>query len=290
MKRKVLGEEFFTPSDLAQRCVTSVGKRFPLGSFDLIVEPSAGTGAFFELLPDERRLGIDITPRHSDLLEMDFLEWNPPAQGGRILTIGNPPFGQRAAIAVQFVERACLFSQVVAFILPRSFKKYTFQNRVPKDFHLVDWFDCEDFLRPDGETVKVKAVFQVWERRSSPRALMRPPDTHPDFGMKHGHLSRLSPEEVENFRTLYEFTIPQVGSDFRPRDVDQVTKGSHWFIRPHADGVRERFERLDFSFLDGMNTAHTSLSKRDIVAAYIAAGGSSEEHGPGGQGALYPLS
>jgi hypothetical protein len=33
-------------------------------------------------------------------------------------------------------------------------------------------------------------------------------------------------------------------------------------------GVRERFERLDFGFLDGMNTAHTSLSKKDIIAAY----------------------
>lgn len=280
MKREVLREDYFTPIDLAERCVSLVDAAYDLSKFGLIIEPSAGSGAFFNLLPRETRMGIDIAPRHPELIERDFLEWRPPTASGRVLAIGNPPFGQRAAIAVQFIRHACTFSDVVAFILPRSFKKYTFQDRVPLDFHLVDSFDCEKFLRPDGEAVTVKAVFQVWEHRSELRSQTRLPDSHPDFFMKHGHLSRLTAAELEVLRANFEFTIPQVGGDFRPRDVTSVERGSHWFIRPNVPGVRERFESLDFGFLEGLNTAHTSLSKRDIVAAYVSATGRQPDKPP----------
>lgn len=273
MKRQVLGEEYFTPPSLAASCVDLVDTHFPLSEFGSVVEPSAGSGAFYELLPPDSRIGIDIAPKHPDVLESDFLDWAPSPGHDRILTIGNPPFGQRAAIAVRFLEHACKFSDVVAFILPRSFKKYTFQNRVPRYFHLVDSLDCEEFVGPNGGPVSVKAVFQIWERRSYHRRIEMLPDSHPDFRMKHGHLSRLTAEQLLDLRANFEFTIPQVGSDFRPRDVMAVSRGSHWFIQPMVPGVRARFEELDFSFLENMNTAHTSLSKRDIIAAYIAATG-----------------
>lgn len=272
MKRTVATEQYLTPDHLARRCVDLVAARFDLAQFDLVVEPSAGAGAFFDLLPPTTRLGIDIAPGHPDLVEADFLTWHPEPSPRRVLTIGNPPFGQRAALAVDFLEHACSFSDVVAFILPRSFNKYTFQNRVPRDFHLVDSIECQEFVGPDGVPVQVRAVFQVWEKRDELREVVDLPSTHPDFSMRHGHLSRLSELELARLRRDYEFTVPQVGADFRPRAVETVTRGSHWFIRPHVAGVRERFEQLDFSFLDGMNTAHKSLSKRDIVAAYVAAG------------------
>lgn len=271
MKRTVLTERYFTPPDLARRCVGLVAARFGLETFDLVVEPSAGEGAFFDLLPPSTRLGIDVDP-YPGLLRGDFLAWRPDGGRGRVLTVGNPPFGQRAALAVDFLDHACSFSDVVAFILPRSFNKYTFQDRVRRDFHLVDSFDCDEFVGPDGSPKRVRAVFQVWERRDHLREMVALPGSHPDFEMRHGHLSRLSEVELAGLRRDYEFTVPQVGMDFRPRPVDTVTRGSHWFIRPNVPGVRERFERLDFSFLDGMNTAHKSLSKRDIVAAYVATG------------------
>lgn len=270
MKRTVAGERYFTPPDLAQRCVDLLAARFPLADFDLVVEPSAGEGAFFERLPPRTRVGLDLDPGHPDLLRADFLTWRPEPTPQRVLTIGNPPFGQRGALAVRFLAHACSYSDVVAFILPRSFNKYTFRNRVPRPFHLIDSLECDSFLDPDGRSVEVRAVFQVWERREELREIVAMADSHPDFAMRHAHLSRLTAAELTRLRRDHEFTIPQVGASFAPRDVETVVAGSHWFIRPHVPGVRERFERLDFSFLDGMNTAHTSLSKRDIVAAYTA--------------------
>jgi len=245
-----------------------------LSTFSLIIEPSAGEASFLSLLPQDRRLGVDIEPRAGGIVRADFLEWAPPARDGRTLVIGNPPFGQRAALAFDFLERACAMADAVAFILPRSFNKWTFQNRVPDFFHLRDAFDCEDFYLSGGKSHSVKTVFQIWERKTVRRAKTVLPSAHPHFQMRHCHLSRVMPSELKGLRDMYEFTIPQVGMRFTPQDVRDVTRGSHWFIRPLVEGVRERFDRLDFSFLNGMNTAHMSLSKRDIVAAYVAIAGS----------------
>ena len=277
MKRQVDKEQFFTPQHVAEACVALAQSTIDFNAFDVIVEPSAGVGTFLDLLPADRRIGIDIDPQRSDLIAADFLGWRPEANAGRVLVIGNPPFGQRAALAVAFITHACTFADVVAFILPRSFRKYTFQNRVPRTFHLQASLDCDEFVTRDGTPVSVKTVFQVWRKQDALRDLVHPPDKHPHFDMKHAHLSRVSPEQRAALRRDYAFTIPQVGSDFRPRSVDDVTQGSHWFIRPLVDGVQERFTELDFSFLDDMNTAHKSLSKRDIIAAYMTVCGESWE-------------
>ena len=272
MKRTVGTEPYFTAPDLSRRCVEYAASLLDLDAFAMMVEPGAGAGAFLRHLPPDRRLGMDIEPRHPAIRRADFLTWQPPAGTGRVLTIGNPPFGQRGALAMRFLDHACGFSDAVAFILPRSFRKWTFENRVDPFFHLAGSFDCEEFHDVDGRARSVRTVFQVWQRQPDRRVIVEPPGSHPDFEMFHAHLSRTDEAERARLRRDYAFTVPQVGADFRPRDVATVTRGSHWFIRPLAAGVRERFERLDFGFLAGLNTAHTSLSKRDIVAAYVAAG------------------
>jgi len=259
---------FFTAPHLAARCVKLLDARCKMKSYDLVVEPSAGDGVFLTLLPEDRRVGIDVAPGHPEVLCGDFLAWQPPVSAGRILTIGNPPFGQRASLALAFIEHAATFSDTIAFILPRSFNKYTFMNRVPRYFHLLDSFTCDEFCGPRGEDRRVNAVFQIWQRRSRVRALLQLPDSHPDFEMQHAHLSRTSPDALDKLRREFEFTIPQVGMNFRPRPVENVSRGSHWFIKPNVPGVKERFERADYAFIDDMNTAHKSLSKRDIIAAY----------------------
>ncbi len=270
VKRTVGTEQYFTDAPLAQRCVALTDETLGLGGFSLVIEPSAGDGSFLRLLPAGRRLGVDVDPRADDVVRADFLTWSPSRRSGRTLVIGNPPFGQRAALAMAFLDRACSFADAVALVLPRSFNKYTFQDRVDERFHLLTSMDCEDFHDADGRPRTVKAVFQVWERREPPRTKVVRPDSHPDFTMRHCHLSRVGPERLEHLREEYEFTIPQVGSRFSPRDVASVTRGSHWFVRPLTAGVRQRFELLDLGFLENMNTAHTSLSKRDVVRAYAA--------------------
>ncbi|NBU32252.1 MAG: hypothetical protein EBS36_03670 [Actinobacteria bacterium] len=270
MKRQVEKEQYFTSNELAKKCISLVDSRFGLTHFDLIIEPSAGDGAFLNSLPTDRSIGIDIDPQNPQIIKGDFLEWAPETRMSkqRILTIGNPPFGARAAVAVKFMNHAASFSDVIAFILPMSFNKYTFQDRISPMFHLVESFNCSDSFRtPSGQT-KVNTVFQIWELKNEPREKTRRKNEHPHFQMKHAHLSRVSEIEMANLRENHEFAIAQVGSNFEPKDPWQLTQGSYWFISPKVPEVRQRFSRLDFSSLSGMNVAHMSLAKSDIIEAY----------------------
>lgn len=256
---------------MVAQCLELLGRHYSLDSFDLIVEPSAGAGAFLLQLPAEKRVGFDILPLHDGVVAQDFFTWEPPPPSGKVLTIGNPPFGRRAKLAVQFIEKAASYSDVIAFILPRSFNKYTFQNRVPLEFHLVDSLECENFEAPDGEPLTIKSVFQIWEKRDTPRSKVAVPRSHPDFELRHAHLTRVTPAQLTELHRDYEFAIPQVGKQFSPRDADTITKGSYWFVKPLKPGVRKTCENLDFTFLDDMNVNLKSLSKADIVSAYQAA-------------------
>lgn len=268
VKRNVNLEQYFTCRRLAAKCLATVEKYYALESFTIVLEPSAGDGAFFSLLPKSNRVGIDLEPLADGILKADFFEWEPPLFEENILSIGNPPFGQRGALAVDFVNRTCQFSRVIAFILPRTFRKDTFYNRVDPMFHLVEQFDCDDFRTPEGEKVVVKSVFQIWEKRNTPRAAIARELSHADFDLKHAHLSRISQQELISLRANYDFAIAQVGSNFTPKDVFEVTKGSYWYVKAHKPSVREVFERLNFDFLDGMNLSFKSLSKKDIIQAY----------------------
>lgn len=265
--RTVSLEQYFTTDKLVDKCVYVIQSLYDFDKFDLIVEPSAGDGAFLNRLPHQSTLAIDIEPRHPSIEKADFLSWKPQ-KVGRILTVGNPPFGIRASLATKFLLHACEFSEVVAFILPRSYKKYTMQERVPRNFHLVEEFECQDFRKPNGTPIKVPCVFQIWEKRDALREEEKQETSHPDFEMYHRHMSKTTEEERRKLREDYHFTIPQVGTNFSPRDVNSVSTGSHFFIRTKSPQVTELFYKLDFSFLNGTFTRLASLSKKDIVRAY----------------------
>lgn len=270
MKRAVDKEQYYTSASLVDRCVDELSSLFPLHEFGMVVEPSAGDGAFLSQLSAVEHIALDIDPRHPSVRKADFFSWSPPRPDplkSSILTLGNPPFGQRGCLAMRFMKHACEFSDVVAFILPRIFKKHTFQSRIPRQFHLVREFDCDEFRLPDGRTMKVKCVFQVWEKREVLREVPQLDSTHADFDMKHYHMSRL-PFPFSEIRDKYDFSIAQVGSNFLPRDHRTLKAGSHWFIKAKKPHVKDVFMKLDFSFLKDMNTAFMSLSKKDIVFAY----------------------
>jgi len=271
VKREVTHEAYFTDRNIARSCVSRLSDCIPIEEFDLIVEPSAGDGSFLAALPNLPTVALDLTPGAPGILRQDFLTWQPPGDARRILVIGNPPFGQRASLAVKFIAHAASFAHTFAFVLPRSFNKETFHSRIPSLFHLVDSVNLDGPFHRGTTHTYVKTTFQIWVRSHTPRVQTVRPRTHPDFLMRHAHLSRISPDELTQLRDTHDFVIPQVGSNFRPRDVIDVYRGSQWFIKELSPGVRAAFEAADFSFLANMNTAHTSLSRADIVQAYCAA-------------------
>ncbi len=174
LKRDAI-DKFYTRPEIAESCIHPFCLH--IQTSDLIIEPSAGNGAFIEPI---QRMGcpyrlFDIAPEHPEIERQNYLEWEnyrPYLDSGKkIRVIGNPPFGRQSSTAIQFIKKSCEFAQTVAFILPKSFKKESMQKKsFPPHFHLVFEMDLpENAFLVNGEPYDVPCVFQIWERKETPR-------------------------------------------------------------------------------------------------------------------------
>lgn len=165
-------DKFYTNPTLVALCYNQIPD---LADYDLLVEPSAGSGAFLQHpLPASIAVkAYDILPEGANIISVDFLTLKPTEIRGtakRVLTIGNPPFGRNCSSALKFINQAAGYSDTIAFILPKSFKKVSTQNKVSLAFELVSTIDlpANGFLL-DGTVYDVPCVFQVWRRGLVPR-------------------------------------------------------------------------------------------------------------------------
>lgn len=168
-------DQFFTRPEIAKECwisfvnyIQKTGHNFEDYKF---IEPSAGLGAFFNLMPPNKKIGIDIDSFSDDYLRTDFLSWSPEKDGAKYACVGNPPFGYRAWLALSFVNHAAKFSDFVAFILPMAFQsrgKSNVQDRV-KGMQLMhsEILPPNSFIDRDGKSLKVNALWQIWEKRDA---------------------------------------------------------------------------------------------------------------------------
>ena len=134
----------------------------------LFLEPSAGDGSFYNILPEDRRIGLDIEPKLDGIICQDFLSWEPKdIKYDKIIGIGNPPFGLRGNLALRFINHATKFCEFVAFILPPLFDsdgKGSCMGRV-SNFNLIHTEKINtDFYYPNGDKIKINVVFQIWAK------------------------------------------------------------------------------------------------------------------------------
>lgn len=161
-------DQFFTDKATARYCYNkAVEILSPLCNLEdyTFIEPSAGDGSFFDLMPATRRVGIDIEPQCEGVTQSDFLNWRPKTK--KNICIGNPPFGLRGHLALKFINHAALFSDFVCFILPQLFisnGKGNCKNRVKGMGLIHSEVVDSSFYYPDGRDVSVNVVFQVWAK------------------------------------------------------------------------------------------------------------------------------
>lgn len=154
-------DKFYTNPLIAKECINKLN----LEDFDCIIEPSAGSGAFSKQIPGIK--AYDLAPEDITIQEQDWftLDKSIFSKYNKILVVGNPPFGRQSTLAMSFIKESS-FADVIAFILPKSFKKDSVKNRVPLNFWLVYEEDLpKDSFLLDGNKYDVPCVFQVWEKR-----------------------------------------------------------------------------------------------------------------------------
>lgn len=132
------------------------------------IEPSVGEGCFLDNLPKTRRIGIDIEPIRPDVIKHDYLTYTLP--NTKNIVIGNPPFGHRGVLALEFINHSNN-AEYVAFILPMFFKskgKGSIRYRV-KGLNLIyeENLPKNSFYLDNGKDIDVKCCFQIWSKNHS---------------------------------------------------------------------------------------------------------------------------
>jgi len=157
-------DKHYTDGNIAKVLVDTY---IDFSKFDCVVEPSAGGGSFIDTIPPKMRtIAVDIKPDRDDIFQCDFFDiedhFHFSSLDDKILTLGNPPFGYRAQMAVDFINHASIFSDTIAFILPRSFRKPYVINQIDDNFHLIMDIDIEGDIFNTGTCART--CFQIWKK------------------------------------------------------------------------------------------------------------------------------
>jgi len=256
-------DQFYTCSETARYCVEQVLALPCCRDPDIVfLEPSAGAGAFLELLPADSRLGLDIEPRHPEVLEQDFLAYELPDTLAHrpVVVVGNPPFGRNASLAVRFVNQAARIGDVIAFILPKTFQKTSTVRRLDPHLHLIAEYELPAFSFVfEGKPWDVPCTFQVWERRDELRVDEEGVFTHDDFTFVR--------------RSEAQFAVRRVGrsAGIVIRDFANYSRMSHHFVRAHdPEAVIDVLNQVDWTAIRTRTAGVPCVGKEEIVRMYSA--------------------
>lgn len=281
-------DKFYTSPALADRLIDLACETLSVDrSEQLFVEPSAGSGAFSSQLP--RCLAYDLAPEGPGIGQADFLSLEP-GWGRGTVAIGNPPFGKRARLAIEFVNRCAASCDAVAMVLPNTFRRYNTQRRLDPRLALVADADLPEdgSFTFEGRPYSLRCVFQVWVatggafwrpgEMADMRLRRRPPTSHPDFDCWQHNATAESrrhvdgPWELAFWRQGYK----DYSRVFRnPEDYDEVRRIAHetnlqlFLVRPHGEEARRRILSMDLGALASQNLSTPGFGKADFVAEYM---------------------
>jgi len=173
LKRDTI-DKYYTKQSVVELCIDYIKQYINIDFInDLIIEPSAGNGAFIPGIKSlsSKFLFFDLKPENIDILEQDYLELDAYrikqlTNCKKIHVIGNPPFGRQSSLAIKFIKKSTTFADTISFILPKSFKKDSLQKSFPLEFHLIFQIDLPPYsFLVDSLEYDVPCVFQIWEKK-----------------------------------------------------------------------------------------------------------------------------
>lgn len=157
-------DKFYTKSEVSEKCLRTLFNLLSLTGKELFLEPSAGSGSFSKKVSNCE--AYDILPEDDSIIKQDFLKLE--LEDKRYITIGNPPFGKRSKLAIDFFNKCSEVSDVVAFILPITFNKYNIQKKLNSNFSLI----YNERLLPNSfldrtKEYRINCTFQIWVNKKS---------------------------------------------------------------------------------------------------------------------------
>lgn len=246
-------DKFYTKDSTVELCLSALD----VDNYDLIIEPSAGDGAFSDKLDC---IAYDLAPENDNIIQQDWFTVGP--QEGRVLVVGNPPFGSRSTLAKNFIKHSIkIGASTIAFILPEIFSKLSNQSLTvfPSDWRLTGVVDLpRNSFTADGKNYGVPCKFYIWTKEpgiTNMREVKRP--QHPDFTF----LPRGSKDA--------DFCVN--GNNGKVKNIEEITnpKSEHYIkANINADQLRDKFKNMQYTFLSSVNGGNAWIGQQDILKTY----------------------
>lgn len=256
--RRVTGkEQFYTPPAVARDVVAKVLELVPEAADRVWLEPAGGTGAFIDAAAEAgvtEIVSFDIEPRHPQVEEGDFLVQDLRLRGA--VAVSNPPFGRNNALSVPFFNRCADHCEVIAFIVPRSWRKWSVLNRLDRRFHLISDEELSiNYVNVEGEDVyernNLRTCVQIWKRGDHEREVV----TVPDMGI----VEKTTPQDADVALTIFGYSCGTVKTEFPRRKVT-----TEMYLRLTHPRALEALQAVDFGRFSN-NVAYTeALSLPEI--------------------------
>lgn len=254
-------EQFYTPLEVASSVVNKVLELVPDSIDHPWLEPCAGSGNFLLAIRKagvRRVIGFDLHPASPEIKQQDFFAFE--ATDNAFVTVTNPPFGRNNALSIPFFNHASRFSFVIAFIVPRSWRKWSVQNRLNRHFHLISDEDLsinyvDKSGKPLSEASLLRTCLQVWVKKRRLRPLVSVED--------RGIIQKVSPAEADVALTIFGRSCGQVSTVFA-REHKVTTQMYLKLTNPNA---LQALKNADFSKYFNRVAYTEALSILEVRAA-----------------------
>lgn len=275
-------DKFYTQNHVSKLCFDFLQNQLNIDENAIYLEPSAGAGSFLNYL--SHYIALDIMPEDDRITQQDYLLYTTDKTD--FITIGNPPFGNRSKLAIDFFNKASTMSDVIAFIVPVSFMKWSVQKNLSTQFALHSYMYLEpESFSSNGEPYSVRTVFQIWVKKGSKydngvnlRLTKQPPISHSDFKIWQYNAT---PEAVKYVDEDWKYATYRQGYHdynqiFTRADYDHIKekmtgakKQQFFFIKPLTAEAEKIILDMNFNALAERNTATPGFGKGDFVSYYV---------------------
>ena len=161
MTNKINLDKYYTPLNIANKCIDKTLELIGLNNISEVIEPSVGSGSFLHNPNLFVHFAYDIEPEcisnFTQIIKGNFLEQQINYLPGR-LVIGNPPYGERMYLAQQFFKKSVEIADYIAFILPIS------QLNNTNSLYEFDLIYSEDLGVQQYSDRKLHCCFNIYKR------------------------------------------------------------------------------------------------------------------------------
>ena len=232
-----------------------------------------------EIIPTAEIIAIDLEPQFKNVIQANFLYYDPfwfCLERQEWVGIGNPPFGYKGKLAIDFINRIFQFVDTIGFILPLTFRRYSAQSKLDKDLRLIYDIDLKpnSFYTSKSE-YSLATCFQIWTKKINKLDLRirKPPIIeHSDFQMFLHNNTKATLKYFNKEKYNWDFAVVRQGfynyQEIITEPNKLVPNRQYLFFKSKNKSILNNLLKIDFHKLASKQMIIKGFGKSDVIKVY----------------------